>query len=203
MQDSQSDGIHASPHGVAHRGGNARRDGVADVGCFAGRRAATRDAEEPGDDQYRRRRRRPRAYSGRHRGLPEEAPPNGVQDQLHQSACARAPREAQGHAGRGSQRHRHGADRHRLSRRRHRAGRIDQAPPGIRGEIPESREQLSACRCENAGAGAGLRHHRGFHAGGTAARIQPREGQAGSDHSAGAARLVQGQPESADLRAPR
>jgi putative spermidine/putrescine transport system substrate-binding protein len=40
------------------------------------------------------------------------------------------------------------------------------------------------------------------HAGGSAARVQPGQGQAGADHARGAPRVVQGEPEPPDLRAP-
>ncbi len=57
---------------------------------------------------------------------PEKASGAHLEDQFHQGAGARAARQAEGDAGRRTQRHRPGAHRHRLSRRRHRAGRADE-----------------------------------------------------------------------------
>ncbi len=189
-----------APHGAqrnrrGHRCGSARRRIRRGVGADAG------DAEEPGDNQHRRRRRQPCADAGRDRALRQEEPESGRQVQLHQGAGAGTAGQAEGDAGRGSQRHRPRADRHRLPRRRHRAGAADQAPAGIRGQVPEPDDQLSARRGEDAGTRAGPGRRGRVHARRPAGRIQPGQGQAAADDAAGAARLVQGQSEPVDLRA--
>ena len=155
-----------------------------------------------GHHQHRRCRGQPCADAGRDRGLPEEAPGADLQDQLHQGARAGASGQAEGDAGGGPQRYRHGADRHRFSCCGHRAWRADKSAARIRGQIPESDGELSAGGCQDAGAGARLRRGGDVHAGGTAGRVQPRQGQAGADDAGRIAGLVQGQSEPPDLRPP-
>ena len=83
-------------------------------------------------------------------------------------------------------------------------GLLDKILPDARGEVPEPDDELPAGGGEDAGARQGLRHRRGVHAGRSAARIQPRQGQAGADDAAGAARVVQGESEPArSMRARR
>ena len=80
-------------------------------------------------------------------------------------------------------------------------GAAAEDPSGPRVQVPEPDRQLPARGGEDAGAGRRLRHRGRVHAGGSAARIQPGQGQAGADDAAGAARVVQGESEQADLRA--
>ena len=73
--------------------------------------------------------------------------------------------------------------------------------PDYAAKFPEPDGELPAGGGEDAGARAGPGHRGRVHAGRPAARVQPGQGQAGADDAAGAARVVQGQSEPADLRA--
>ncbi len=110
----------------------------------------------PRSRSHRRRGGQSRAHAGRDRGVSEEAPGSHRQDQFHQGAFAGASGQAEGNAGRGSQRHRHGADRHRFSRRRIEQGVLMKVLPDYGREIPKPDRELSARCGEDAGACAGI-----------------------------------------------
>ena len=69
--------------------------------------------------------------------------------------------------------------------------------PESRGEVSRPDRQLSAGSGEDAGTRARLRHHRDIHARGSAARVQPGQGQVAANHRCRTARMVQSQSEHA------
>ena len=88
---------------------------------------------------------------------------------LHEGARSGTARQAEGHAGCRTQRHRPRDDGHRFPGCGHRPGRADEGPAGPGGEVPQPRGELPAGRREDAGTRAGLRRGGRLHAGRSAA----------------------------------
>ena len=113
----------------------------------------------------------------------------------------RDSRQAQGDAGRGPERLRPHPDRNRLSGGRDRAGAADQDPARLRVEVPEPDGELPAGGGRRCRSSRRIRASNDVHAGRTAARVQPRQGEAGAHDAGGAPRVVQGESQQAHLRA--